>query len=513
VSQLSGKSRKFNLIRSVCAGILIASVFLRVNAASAEAPKPYVTDAGQMAYARFLERDKDYKGAVREYARLIGTFPKSRLVPEARFRMSVALYEAGLYGEAETAFATFLQKYGDSPFAPEARERLDGLRAAKGAKLKGEGALQAKATSGEVAPPRQATIIGSPLSGFNPADLADVHGAVFFEGRGFAADNAGLSVIGLLRNDWGATDAPQPSNRALAYWDTATGVAYKGWRIAGFYRGEFYIDANRDTVDFLAMINRRAQLPVGRVFNIDLSSNGFSAKGIEVSKGIELLKGLRAGVTARYISGEMLQFGTLTGNATPTAPNAYDFNFLLDYSYDRNIIYPRQATPGTGNGYSFDLGLRYKASDTLSAGLLLRDLAGRIYWTNVPFSTVDATSDVKSFDSSGYQQYRPTIQGFEGYRNITQHIPFKADADVTATFGPVTVSPQLNVINGRPLYWLFFGYKPSPDTSLSAGYNTNYEAWSVGFAFKKSMLSVYSSGLDPGRAPALGAALTLRWDW
>jgi tetratricopeptide repeat protein len=510
VSPLSGKSRKVDLIRTVCAGLLIASVFLRVNAVSAEAPKPYVTDAGQLAYARFLEREKDYKGAVREYARLIETFPKSPLVPEARFRMSEALYEAGLYGEAETAFDTFLQKYGDTSFAPEARSRLDQLRAAKSAKgLSAD--LHAKAP--EAAPPRQAAIAGSPLSGFNPADLAGVDRAVFFEGRGFAADNAGLSVLGLLRNDWGVTAAPQSSNRALAYWNTGAGVAYKGWRVAGFYRGEFYIDANRDTVDFLAMINRRAPLPVGRVFNIDLSSNGFSAMGIEVSKGITLWKGLLAGVTARYISGGMLQFGKLTGSATPTAPNAYDFNFLLDYNYDRNIIYPRSAPSGTGNGYSFDLGLRYKASETLSAGLLLRDLAGRIYWTNTPFSTVDATSNVKSFDSSGYQQYRPTIQGFEGFRSFTQHIPFKADADVTATLGPVTVSPQLNLINGRPLYWLFLGYRPSPNTSVSAGYNANYEAWSIGAAYKKSMLSVFSSGLDPGRAPALGAALTLWWDW
>ncbi len=510
MSSLPCKSRKTFPVRSVCAGLLIASVFFSVSAASgAGAPKPYFTDAGQLAYARFLEREKDYKGAVREYARLMEAFPKSPLVPEARFRMSEALYGAGLYDEAETSFATFLQRYGDSPFAPEARERLGELLAAKSARLKREADLRAK---GPVES-RQAIIAGSPLSGFNPADLSGVAGAVFFEGRGFAADNAGIPAPGLLGNDWGATAAPQPSNRALAYWDTKAGAAYRGWRIAGFYRGEFYIDANRDTVDFLSMINRRAPLPVGRVFDINLSSNGFSAKGIEVSKGIELLKGLSAGLTARYISGGMLQFGRLTGSATPTAPNSYDFNYLLDYNYDRNVIYPRRAAPGEGNGYSFDLGLRYRANGNLSAGLLLRDLAGRIYWTNVPFSTVDATSNVKSFDSSGYQRYRPTVEGFEGFRDFTQHIPFKADADVTATLGPVTVSPQLNIINGRPLYWLFFGYRPTPATSLSAGYNANYEAWSIGAAYKKSMLSVYSSGLDPVRAPAFGAALTLRWDW
>lgn len=353
----------------------------------------------------------------------------------------------------------------------------------------------------------------SPLSGFNPADLAETPNGIFLNGSGFAADNAGMPILGLLGNDWGPPGRPQNMNRAFAYWDADAGAAYRGWRLAGFHRGEFLIKANRDTVDFLRMINLKEELPTGRAFEVSLSADGFSAKGVEVSKGIALFKGLNAGFTARYLSGEMVQAGSVSGSAMATSPNTYDFNFLIDYGYDSNLVYPREAAPGSGNGYSFDAGLRYSAGKVFSAGVLFRDILGRIYWKNVPYTTASAVSKVTSFDSSGYQQYRPTIQGFEGYRDFTQRIPLKVDIDLSGSLGPLTISPKVNIINGRPLYWMFLGYKATPNTSFNAGYNANFRTYSLGAAYKKSLLSVYTSHIDPSRAASLGISLLLWYEW
>lgn len=353
----------------------------------------------------------------------------------------------------------------------------------------------------------------SPLSGFNPADLAETPDGVFLDANAFTADNARMPVVGLLGNDWGSPGHPQDMNRALAYWDADAGAAYRGWRLAGFHRGEFLIKANRDTVDFLRMINIKEPLPTGRAFEVSLSADGFSAKGVEVSKGISLFKGLNAGFTARYLSGEMVQAGSLSGGVVATSPNTYDFNFLIDYDYDSNLVYHREATPGTGNGYSFDAGLRYSAGKAFSAGVLFRDILGRIYWKNVPYTTATAVSKVISFDSSGYQQYRPTIQGFEGYRDFTQKIPLKVDIDLSGSLGPLTVSPKVNIINGRPLYWVFLDYKATQNTSFNAGYNANFRTYSLGAAYKKSRLSVYTSHIDPSGAAALGVSLLVWYEW
>ena len=353
----------------------------------------------------------------------------------------------------------------------------------------------------------------NPVSGFNPADLSGTSYGVLINGGAFTADNARMPMIRLFENDWAAPGHPQDMNRAIAYWDADAGALLNGWRLAVFHRGEFLVKADRDTLEFLRMINIKEALPTGRAFDISLSVDGFSAKGVELSKGIEVFKGLAAGVTARYLYGDMVQSGTVSGGVLATSPSTYDFNFLIDYDYDSNLVYPRKAVPGIGNGYSFDVGLRYTAGAFFSAGVLVRDVLGKIYWKNVPYTTATAVSNVVTLDSSGYQQYRPTIQGFEGYRDFTQRIPLKVDIDLHGSVGPLTVSPNVNIINGLPLYWVFLDYKVSPKTSVNAGYNVNYRTYSLGVAYKKSLLSVYTSHIDPNKAASLGIKLLIWLEW
>lgn len=353
----------------------------------------------------------------------------------------------------------------------------------------------------------------NPISGFNPADLAGTSYGIFFGGGAFTADNARMPMIKLFENDWGAPGHPQDNNRAIALWDSDIGALFSGWRLAVFHRGEFLIKADRDTLDFLRMINTKEPLPTGRAFDISLSADGFSAEGVELSKGIEVFKGLSAGVTARYLYGDMVQSGTVSGSVLATSPSTYDFNFLIDYNYDSNLVYSRKAVPGIGNGYSFDFGLRYTAGTFFNAGVLVRDILGRIYWRNVPYTTATAVSNVVSLDSSGYQRYSPTIQGFEGYRDFTQRIPMKVDIDLNGSIGPLTVSPNVNIINGMPLYWVFLDYKVTPKTSFNAGYNVNYRTYSLGVAYKKSLLSVYTSHIAPNKAASLGIKLLIWFEW
>lgn len=91
---------------------------------------PYFTDLGQFNYARFLMDEGDYRGAAREFARLIESFPASSLISEAQFKMGEAYLYSGRYVEAETQFRLFISNFQDSPFSVvaevkmrEARER------------------------------------------------------------------------------------------------------------------------------------------------------------------------------------------------------------------------------------------------------------------------------------------------------------------------------------------------------------------------------------------------------
>lgn len=356
----------------------------------------------------------------------------------------------------------------------------------------------------------------SPLSGFNPASLTGRSDGAFIDGTAFTGDNA-IPLQAVFLDKWDGPSNPDDRNNLDGYWKTEAGFIYHGIRFSGFYRGEFFAETNKDTLEILRMANLEQELPVGRDFKIDLKGKGFSANGVEISKGFGLeriMKGLSAGFTARYMIGDKIQEGNIKGNVIATGPTTYDFDLSLDYVYDENLIYKRKYTvPGYGEGYSYDLGLKYTFKERFSAEVLFRDMWGRLHWKDVPYTIADATSDVKSFDEEGYQVYRPTIRGYEGYRDFTQKIPQKTDIIISYTDGPFTITPTVNLIEHRPLYWLDLRYKATENTSFSAGYNTNYRAFSVGASYGKASLNLYSSDTDLNRAGAVGLKLSLQYEW
>jgi hypothetical protein len=359
----------------------------------------------------------------------------------------------------------------------------------------------------------------SPVSGFNPATLTNSTNAIFIDARTFWADNALPLRAIFLDEGWEGPFRPEDTNNLDVFWKTDAGIIYRGWRLAGFYRGELFMEANRDSVEILRMLNLKQELPIGRTFNIDLKAEGFSAKGIELSsgfriKGIGSGNSLALGFTVRYIRGEKIQEGTIKGNITPANSKEYDFDLNLDYVYDENYVYKRRDTvPGTGDGYSFDIGIKYDFNDIFSAALLFRDIMGRIYWKDVPYTIADATSATKYFDKDGYMKFRPSISGYEGYKDFTQKIPLKTDIVVTYKKDSFKVCPTINFIKGRPLYWIEVGYSTTPELSFDLGYNTNYKSISIGTAYKKALLKMYINDISFKNAMAVGLNLALMHEW
>ena len=354
---------------------------------------------------------------------------------------------------------------------------------------------------------------GSPLSGFNPAVLADMANGPMIGARSFWADNA-LPLSSIVSDDWeDGPYTPARRNNADVWWQAELGFVYHQWRMAGVHRGELFIETNRDTIEALHHIKVKEKLEPGRVFDVDLEANGFSAYGLEVSKGVKLdglLAGLRGGMTVRYLYGEMVQDAAIKGTLTPTSAKEYDFDLALSYDYDRNVLYQRKNDPpGRGDGFSIDAGLSYSWKDKLFASLLVRDILGAIYWRDVPYTTAEATSAVKTLDESGFQKFSPTIKGYEGYRNHTQRIPLKTDLDLAYREGAYTISSTINFIEDRPLYWLNLDYQVTPRLTLTAGYNVNYQAVTLGVAYGPAVLKITTDDINLERANAVGFLLNL----
>ena len=359
----------------------------------------------------------------------------------------------------------------------------------------------------------------SPISGFNPATLVNGADGLFIDGKSFWGSNA-LPLQAIFRDKgWEGPFRPADRNNIDVFGRADTGIIYRGWRLAGFYREELFIEANRDTVEVFRMINMRQDLPVGRIFDINLKARGFSATGIELSRGFRIEdiifgNALSIGFTARYMSGSRIQEGTIKGNVIPTDPKIYDFTLKLDYVYDENFVYERRnVIPGRGAGYSFDIGIKYEFNDSLGVELLFRDILGRIYRRDVPYTTAELISITRYFDEYGYMVFRPTIRGYRGNKDFTQKIPLKTDITLTYTKDSFWISPTINFIENRPLYWINIGYKPTENLSFDIGYNINYRSLSMGIAYKEALFEIHTDNVNLEEAMAIGFSMSLRYEW
>lgn len=355
----------------------------------------------------------------------------------------------------------------------------------------------------------------NPLSGFNAASMVDEADSILFEMRTFFANNV-LPIKAIFFDHMNSrTFDPDHTNRFDMTCTVHSGFIYRGWRLSALYRRELYLETNRDTVEILRMVKLKQDLPAGRVFDVDIQANGFSATGLELSKGVKsIINGLTIGFTARYLKGEKIQEGRVEGQVTPHSSRSYDFDLFVDYIYDDNLIYTRKSTtPGYGNGYSFDLGLTYVLSRKFKVEALLRDIGGRIYWKDTPYTSADVTSEVKEYDQNGYQVYRPTIHGYESYRDFTQKIPLKTDILFSYMEGPFTLTPTINFIKNRPLYWFGLRYRATGILYLHAGYNLNYQLFSIGASYRKAVLSISGRDIDLNRAKAVGSVLSFSYAW
>jgi hypothetical protein len=349
----------------------------------------------------------------------------------------------------------------------------------------------------------------SPLSGFNPAGLADAGNHAFAEATSFFGSSA-LPASEVFNNHWNS------GGDYNAYWNAATGVTFNGVRIAIINRGELFVKESNDTQSFFYSERTQSNLTVGKIYNINASAHGFAASGVELSYGHSLgalLPGLDIGITLRGLRPTTMQDGNVTGNVTPITGQTYNTDMNLNYFYDKNYIYKR--TGGNlegGLGYSGDIGLSYKR-DSFLAECVVRDIAGVLIWDSAPYTDAVLTTNTHSTTTGGYQTFSPAIQGIESQKKYYQHIPLKTDFIAQYDNGNYDGSFTVNLIDNDPHYWLEAGYNINKSLKLSVGYNVEYSAAQVSMKLYNFTAAVLTDNIDVDKVKCFGFQIAYSFAW
>lgn len=349
----------------------------------------------------------------------------------------------------------------------------------------------------------------SPLNGFNPARLAKAPNQAFVEATSFFGSST-LPATEVFNNHWNS------GGDYDAYWNAASGVVINGVRIALINRGEFFMKESDDSQAFFYSVNKKRDLTVGKIYDINASVHGFAASGLELSYGRSLgtlLPGLDVGITVRVLRPTTLQDGTATGSVTPITTQTYTTDMNINYFYDKNYLYTRKdAHRGDGLGYSADIGLSYK-HDSFLAECLVRDIGGALIWDSAPYTDAKAVTNAHSTSVNGYQIFNPTIQGYESHKKYYQHIPLKTDFVAQYDDGTYNGAFTVNLIDDNPHYWLEAGYNVNKSLNLGIGYNIEYSAVQVGMKFSNFTAALLTDNINVDTVKCFGFQIGYKYTW
>lgn len=343
----------------------------------------------------------------------------------------------------------------------------------------------------------------------NPADMAGKQGWGTYTSA-YELMATDFVAAKNFNGNWGQSYSPhEGTNLAIGMARAEAGITYDSWRLAGIYRSEQIIAANRDLVDLIYYNKQHQSVTAGQIFNANLYAEGFMAKGLRLDKGFELKLNdnadLSLGAGISLLQGTRARFANASGTAVSTA-SGYNYNATLTDSNSR-ATYP-YISPGTpeGSGYALDLGAKVIWTQGAHLDLAVNDLFSQMIWHNMPNTMETANSATLVRNAAGYVYFNPTLSGINSINRLTivQKLPAQANAQFNYPAGDFDLFAGTGWMMG---YWfpqLGTIYRINEDWKTSLDYDTQFKTLGIGIVHKYFTLSARSSSLAIGNAQAYG---------
>ena len=247
-------------------------------------------------------------------------------------------------------------------------------------------------------------------------------------------------IDSVLQSDEGKFDK-EGDQQIGSLWIEA-GIRKDQWLLSALYREEYQLDYHPDTADLYNSIENTQTLDTGRTYHVDLQAVRFSAKGIRIAREFTVSPNLKISIGSSLFQSSDLINGHITGLASATSNQDYNFNVDVDYHYNEDTLFDRpNVIASKGTGLSFDLTSTWKINEKLNLSTEIKDLVGAIRWRSAPFTKATATSDVKTFTPEGFVEIEPALQGIEGYDDsYIQHLKPHGDINLSYQYNDRTTA-------------------------------------------------------------------------
>lgn len=218
--------------------------------------------------------------------------------------------------------------------------------------------------------------------------------------------------IDMAIEDWHGPDFERGDNQWSSNWAEA-GVRWKNWSFGYVLRQDYDLRFSEDLSELYWKTENKKSFDVGRSYDVYLKINSFSSEGFRFAFRNHF-EDVFYQVGISYLQAQDLMDGELDGTALATSGSDYDFEAEVLYHYYEDVLFDRQVIAPDGEGFAIDATVKWE-NDSHFLYLQVKDLYGRIYWENAPYTVGVANSDNSTVDGNGYIVINPALSGVEGY--------------------------------------------------------------------------------------------------
>ncbi len=349
----------------------------------------------------------------------------------------------------------------------------------------------------------------------------------------FEASDA--TPVRALSGDWSHYRPRDTRNAALQSARIELSASRASWELGTVLRSDIVIDGSRGAFDIVYAYKQKREPPPGSTFELNATEQGVIWAGLRGARTWTLRPGTDNGVqlttSAALLSVRRVQLTDVSGNAQFSSAAGFEFNAQTTRQ-DSHVQFGGYGQPkGLGSGYTTDIGLLWQPSARSFVNFSVTDAFSKLKVRNVATEQLSASSSTRLFDSSGYLDYRPLLNG----RNSTQDVALRLvrkwtlsagtrlDGSVLSASGEspaassTTVGARWEHVAGIdvPSIWVSVPLTVFPQAGLALQLDVDGRFKSVGVGLKSRIGAVMlrSQSTSVGDSRALGWQANLNWAW
>ncbi|MDP1979361.1 hypothetical protein [Undibacterium sp.] len=317
-------------------------------------------------------------------------------------------------------------------------------------------------------------------------------------------------IEGDWNTDFSPKDGPNVSLRRLR---AELGVGYKEWRLNLEARQEGMLKASACTLAFVKAY-KQAGLPQQAVnYQLDAQLESWSGFGLRAGRwfafGGEYQP--RFFASAVYYMKPQYRSTQATGAASYVDNQHYNFS-ATELDVNSRYQYLFQQFEPEARGYSSSLAMDWQINPAWRVQYQLEDAFNRFVWQNLPELQQSLSSAVVQYDSKGYLNYHPLLQGVNRQRTRSVSVPQTHTARIAYQNQQWEFAAQVRHFYGVNLPVLSVA-NHSAYGRFDASFDTRYKSVGIGWSNQFVGMHLQTDNLNLSRAKVLGLGVQTRYQF